>query len=77
MSTGTDAGMRDWLRRPRTSLLGWWAPYAAMVGGLFAPVPVRATIWVVALVWMGVACILNARRVVARTAATPDPTISP
>jgi hypothetical protein len=54
--------MRDWLRRPRTSLLGWWAPYAAMVGGLFAPVPVRATIWAVALVWMGVACILNARR---------------
>jgi hypothetical protein len=57
----TDAGARDWLRRPRTSLLGWWAPYGAMVGGLFAPVPVRATIWIVALVWMGVTCILNAQ----------------
>jgi hypothetical protein len=62
VSADTDAGTRDWLRSPRTSLLGWWFPYAAMVAGLFAAIPVRATIWTIALVWMGVACILNARR---------------
>ncbi len=62
VSTDTDASTRDWLRSPRTSLLAWWVPYGAIIATLFAPVPVRATIWTVALVWMGVACILNARR---------------
>jgi hypothetical protein len=62
MSTETDASTRDWLRSPRTSLLAWWIPHAAIVAGLFVPVPVRAAIWTVALFWMGVACILNARR---------------
>jgi hypothetical protein len=62
VGTDTDASMRDWLRSPRTSLLGWWVPQAAIVASLFASVPVRATTWIIALVWMGVACILNARR---------------
>jgi len=62
MSAETDASMRDWLRSPRTSLLAWWVPHAAIVAGLFVPVPVRAAIWTVALIWMGVACILNATR---------------
>lgn len=29
---------------------------------LFAPVSVRAALWVIAVIWMGTACILNARR---------------
>ena len=29
---------------------------------LFVSVPLRAVVWTVALVWMGAACILNARR---------------
>jgi hypothetical protein len=62
VSINTDASTRDWLRSPRTNLLGWWIPQAAIVFGLLASVPVRAAIWIVALVWMGVACILNARR---------------
>ena len=62
MSTETDGSTRDWLRSARTSLLAWWVPHAAIVAGLFVPVPVRAVIWTVALIWMGVACILNARR---------------
>jgi hypothetical protein len=62
ISTDTDASKRDWVRNPRTSLVGWWAPHAAIVAALFAPVPVRATVWTIALVWMGVACLLNARR---------------
>src|SRR5258707_15379849 len=53
---------RDWLDSVHTSLLAWWMPKAAILAGLFAPVPARAVIWIVALIWMGAACILNARR---------------
>jgi len=53
---------RDWLRSPRIRLLAWWLPKAALVLGLFVPVPFRAAIWTVALLWMGTACIANARR---------------
>ena len=55
-------GSRDWLRSPRTNLLAWWIPQAAIVAALFAPVPARTVIWIGALTWMGTACILNARR---------------
>jgi hypothetical protein len=61
VSTDTDASTRDWLRSPRASLLAWWVPHAAIVASLLAPVPVRAAIWIVALIWMGLACILNAK----------------
>jgi len=53
---------RDWLRTPRTSLLAWWIPEAAILAGLLVSVTVRAAIWIIALSWMGTACILNARR---------------
>src|SRR6267154_4409689 len=53
---------RDWLRPPRTSLFEWWIPEAAILAGLLVPVTVRAAIWIIALSWMGTACILNARR---------------
>ena len=32
------------------------------MAALFTSVPLRAVVWTVALIWMGVACILNARR---------------
>ena len=54
--------LRDWLRTPRTNLLAWWIPQAAILAGLLVPTPVRAAIWIMALFWMGTACILNARR---------------
>src|SRR3989442_10529673 len=53
---------RDWLGSVQTSLLAWWMPKAAILAGLFFPVSVRAVIWIIALIWMGTACILNARR---------------
>jgi hypothetical protein len=53
---------RDWLGSVRTNVLAWWVPHAAMLGALFLPVPVRAAVWTVALIWMGMACILNARQ---------------
>jgi hypothetical protein len=33
-----------------------------MLAALFLPVSIRAVVWTVALVWMGTACPLNARR---------------
>jgi hypothetical protein len=53
---------RDWLRSPRANALAWWIPKAAVVAGLFFPPPARTGTWIIALVWMGTACILNARR---------------
>ena len=53
---------RDWLGRVHTGLLAWWMPKAAILAGLFVPVSARSVIWIIALIWMGTACILNARR---------------
>jgi len=53
---------RDWLGSVHTSLLAWWIPKAAILASLFVPLPVRAVIWIIALIWVGAACILNARR---------------
>jgi hypothetical protein len=33
-----------------------------MFAALFLPVRIRVVVWIVALIWMGTACILNARR---------------
>jgi hypothetical protein len=53
---------RDWLGSLHTSLLAWWMPKAAILAGLFVSVSFRAVIWIIALIWMGTACMLNARR---------------
>jgi hypothetical protein len=53
---------RDWLSSARTNILAWWMPHAAMLAALFLPMPIRAAVWTIALVWMGTACLLNARR---------------
>jgi hypothetical protein len=52
----------DWLASLRTNVLAWWLPQAGIIAGLFVPVPSRTVIWIIALIWMGTACILNARR---------------
>lgn len=62
MATEAVETSRDWLRSPRTSALAWWLPQGAIVLGLLIPVPIRTSIWIVALIWMGTACILNAKR---------------
>ena len=53
---------RDWLGGVHTSLLAWWMPKAAILAGLFVHVSFRAVIWIIALIWMGTACLINARR---------------
>src|SRR6266567_1937792 len=62
MASDTVQRSRDWLRSPRTNLLAWWIPQAAILAGLFVAMPVRSVIWMIALTWMGTACILNAGR---------------
>ena len=57
-----DRRAKDWVGSTRTSVVAWWLPHALVFGGLFASTPARTTIWVAALVWMGTACMLNARR---------------
>ena len=52
----------DWVGDARTYFLAWWIPKGAIMATLFASVPLRAVVWTVALFWMGMACILNARR---------------
>jgi hypothetical protein len=52
----------DWLGDRRASLLAWGLPHAALIAGLFLAVPPRAAVWTVALAWMGIACLFNARR---------------
>ncbi len=53
---------KDWLGNTRSSLMAWWIPTALIVAGLPASTPLRTAVWVAALVWMGIACLLNARR---------------
>jgi hypothetical protein len=52
----------DWLRSAQTSALAWGLPWAAILASLFARVPLRTAIWIIALSWMGMACVLNAKR---------------
>ena len=52
----------DWVANKRTYLLAWWLPHAGLIAGLFVVVPARTAIWTIALAWMGMACLLNARR---------------
>jgi hypothetical protein len=57
-----DQKSRDWLGSTRSSLMAWWIPTALIVADLLASTPLRTGIWVAALLWMGFACLLNARR---------------
>ena len=54
----------DWSRRPLSFLLWWGLPYAVAVAFDLIGPPLRAgaAVWALALAWMGVGCVLNARR---------------
>ena len=72
MSQGTSGGMavaengapgtKDWAGSLRAYLVAWGIPSLVLIGaGLIDPAP-RALVWSGGLVWMGTACLLNARR---------------
>ena len=52
----------DWVGSASSNLLAWWLPQGAIIAALFVETPARTVIWVIALGWMGTACILNAQR---------------
>ena len=54
----------DLVRRPLSALLLWCLPLSIGFGAtlLHPPVRVEALVWMIAFVWMGVGCVLNARR---------------
>jgi hypothetical protein len=62
MTNDTVRTSRDWLASAHASAPAWWVPKVAIVAALFAPVSVRSVVWTIALMWLGTACILNARR---------------
>ena len=62
MANATIQPSRDWLGSRGSSVLAWWIPHAAILAGLFVPTPIRVVVWTIALIWMGAACILNARQ---------------
>jgi hypothetical protein len=62
MASATIQPSRDWLGSRGSSVLAWWIPHAAILAGLFVPMSLRVVVWTVALIWMGAACVLNARR---------------
>lgn len=54
----------DWARRPGTALIWWCVPLTlaiAMSATIHVP-RIIAGVWVIALAWMGIGCLLNARR---------------
>lgn len=53
---------RDWAASHWSYLPVWVLPKIAIVATGFASVQIRTTVWFLALAWMGIACILNARR---------------
>ncbi len=52
----------DLVANYQSFLLHWGLPITAMVGTIFLAHPIKTLVWVVALLWMGIACLINARR---------------
>lgn len=52
----------DLLNTARSSVLAWWLPLGAMILAIPLPDLLKTLIWVLALAWMGGACVLNSRR---------------
>lgn len=62
MDNGCDAQSRDWASNWRSLASLWGIPAAVMLAALLLEPGPRAVAWSIALIWMGGACIANARR---------------
>ncbi len=60
METHHPTAARDWARVGKEGLVGWGLPVAVMV--VAGALDTEAALWPAALVWMGAACLVNARR---------------
>ena len=57
-----EACATDWAGNARSLAAIWGLPGLAMLASAFATPAVRTLVWTAALVWMGTACLTNARR---------------
>lgn len=62
MANGRTQAAVDWAGSIHGYALVWGLPHLLLILSLFANTTLRAVIWSIALAWMGVACIVNARR---------------
>lgn len=55
---------KDWVRKPIAALFLWCVPIAlgASTSLMISSSRIVAGVWVVAFAWMGIGCLLNARR---------------
>ena len=51
----------DWVSNPKGFLIAWGIPVISMTLSGFLDPSIRIFVWVVALIWMGGACMINAR----------------
>ena len=56
------ADQKDWVSNTRSYAIAWGLPTAILIGAAFLTHPAKTLIWTVTLIWMGVACLANARR---------------
>jgi len=59
---GAAAGAKDWASDWRAFVALWAIPGVAMLAAVLLEPVLRAVVWTAMLAWMGVACLLNARR---------------
>ncbi len=57
-----DMRKTDFLNAPVAAIIAWGIPIGAMFAAIGVAHPVKTWVWVVALAWMGTACLWNARR---------------
>lgn len=53
---------QDWAGSLRAYLIAWGIPSLILIGAAFTGPAPRALVWSGVLVWMGAACLMNARR---------------
>jgi len=58
----TSKPQRDWVGDTWTFVLAWGLPVSVLIAGAFLAPPIRTLLWTSALLWAGLACLMNARR---------------
>ena len=53
---------QDWVSRRSAAIVAWGIPIVALVAAIGLDHPPKTLVWLVALAWMGIACLANARR---------------
>ncbi len=62
MSEKSISSGRDWVSGRRDFIIAWGLPIAALIAANWIDPPLKTLLWSGALLWMGIACLANARR---------------